>query len=45
MINTVIGKTPVADWDRFVQSFKEDASFQKYVAEINEAYKEKNQKP
>ncbi|WP_240422001.1 extracellular solute-binding protein [Paenibacillus periandrae] len=45
VINTVIGKTPVADWDRFVQSFKEDASFQKYVAEINEAYKEKNRKP
>ncbi|WNR42771.1 extracellular solute-binding protein [Paenibacillus roseipurpureus] len=38
-INTLVGKSSLDDWDKFVKSMQEDASFQKLTKEVNDAYK------
>ncbi|NOU88708.1 extracellular solute-binding protein [Paenibacillus sp. LMG 31460] len=40
-INTIVGKNSLDDWDKFVKSMLDDASFQKLAKEVNDAYKAK----
>ncbi|MCZ8510947.1 extracellular solute-binding protein [Paenibacillus filicis] len=40
-INTIVGKSSLADWDKFVKSMLDDPSFQKLQKEVNDAYKAK----
>lgn len=35
----IMGTEPIEAWDQFVQKLKADANFQKYIQEMNEAYK------
>lgn len=44
LVNVIIGKNTMDDWDKFVKSFKDDPSFQQHVKETNDAYKEKMKK-
>lgn len=43
-INTLVNKNSLDDWDKFVKSMMDDASFQKLVKEVNDAYKAKSGK-
>lgn len=44
IVNVIIGKSSLEDWDKFVQQFKSDPSFQQHVKETNDGYKEKMKK-
>ncbi|WP_246294595.1 extracellular solute-binding protein [Paenibacillus planticolens] len=44
LVNVIIGKNSLDDWDKFVKTFKDDPSFQQHVKETNDAYKEKMKK-
>ncbi|MEF3303176.1 extracellular solute-binding protein [Paenibacillus sp. GYB003] len=44
MVNVIIGKNSLADWDQFVKSYQEDASFKKHVQDTNDGYKKKAKK-
>lgn len=44
MINVIIGKAGMNEWDQFVKSMKDDAGFQSHLKEMNESYKAKAQK-
>jgi putative aldouronate transport system substrate-binding protein len=35
----IMGTEPIAAWDQFVANLKTDANFQKYITEMNDAYK------
>ncbi|MDF2961443.1 MAG: extracellular solute-binding protein family 1 [Paenibacillus sp.] len=39
--NVIMGKNSFEDFDKFVQSFKDDPTYQKHLKELNELYKEK----
>ncbi|MWV42762.1 extracellular solute-binding protein [Paenibacillus sp. HJL G12] len=39
MVNVILGKNTLDEWDTFVRSYQEDSKFKKYVDEINEQYK------
>ncbi|TVY07546.1 extracellular solute-binding protein [Paenibacillus cremeus] len=44
MVNVIIGKNSMDDWDKFVKSFKDDPIYQKHLKELNELYKERTKK-
>ncbi|MFE5324491.1 extracellular solute-binding protein [Paenibacillus sp. NPDC056579] len=44
MINVIIGKAGMNDWDQFVKTMKEDAGYQSHIKEMNESFKAKAQK-
>lgn len=37
-VQTIIGKTTLAEWDQYVESLKTDANYSKITEEINEEY-------
>ncbi|WNR45752.1 extracellular solute-binding protein [Paenibacillus roseipurpureus] len=39
VMNVVIGKSNMDDFDKLVKSFKDDSAYQKYIAEMNAGYK------
>jgi putative aldouronate transport system substrate-binding protein len=41
MVNVIVGKNSLEDWDKLVKQFKDDASFQQHIKETNDFYKEK----
>ncbi|MGG1513842.1 ABC transporter substrate-binding protein [Paenibacillus oryzisoli] len=42
IVNVIIGKNTLDDWDKLVKQFKDDASFQQHIKETNDFYKEKS---
>jgi len=44
LVNVIIGKNSLEDWDKFVAQYKADPSFQQHVKETNDFYKEKIKK-
>ncbi|TBL71079.1 extracellular solute-binding protein [Paenibacillus thalictri] len=40
----IMGSEPIEAWDQFVAKLKSDANFQKYVTEMNDAYKKSRSK-
>ncbi|MDQ0877259.1 hypothetical protein QFZ77_005918 [Paenibacillus sp. V4I3] len=44
LVNVIIGKNSIEDWDKFVKSYKDDPSFQQHVKETSDFFKEKNKK-
>ncbi|MCS7463230.1 extracellular solute-binding protein [Paenibacillus doosanensis] len=44
IINVIIGKSSLDDWDKFVKTMKDDSGFQSHLKETNESYKAKASK-
>ncbi|MDQ0920935.1 extracellular solute-binding protein [Paenibacillus sp. V4I5] len=44
LVNVIIGKNSIEDWDKFVKTYKDDPSFQQHVKETSDFFKEKNKK-
>ncbi|WP_127484074.1 extracellular solute-binding protein [Paenibacillus ehimensis] len=44
MINVIIGKATIEDWDKFVKTMKDDPGYQSHIKEMNDSFKAKGQK-
>ncbi|MNQ99951.1 hypothetical protein D3C85_1157080 [compost metagenome] len=42
MVNVIVGKNSLEDWDKLVKQFKDDTTFQQHIKETNDFYKEKS---